>query len=262
MEPRTERAHEAFLRAELGGTRFASVRWVAETGSTNDDLSELARKGGGEQVLITDLQTAGKGRRNRVWTAPTRSGVLMSVLLRGVVPSDGFWSVGALALAASEAIDELIDVPCSLKWPNDVMAGPPDGQRKVAGVLAQLVDQAIVVGVGMNANWPDDVPADMAERGTAINRHTLDRAMVDRPALAADVLRRAIGHLESERDVLRSAWKARCSTLGQQVRLDLETGAITGTAVDIAPDGALQLENEVGISTHQVGDVVHLRPAT
>ncbi|MFT5268879.1 MAG: BirA family biotin operon repressor/biotin-[acetyl-CoA-carboxylase] ligase [Acidimicrobiales bacterium] len=262
MEPRTERAREAFVRAALADTRFAAVRWVAETGSTNDDLSELARKGAGEQVLITDLQTAGKGRRNRVWTAPTGSGVLMSVLLRDVEPSDGFWSVGALALAASEAIGELIDVPCSLKWPNDVMVDTVNGQKKVAGVLAQLVDQAIVVGIGINANWPDRVPAEMAERGTAINRHTNDRTMSDRPALAADVLRRAIGHLDSERHVLRTAWKARCSTLGQHVRLELQAGAIIGTAVDIARDGALQLEDEDGISTHQVGDVVHLRPAT
>lgn len=262
MEPRTERAHEAFVREALAGTRFENVRWVAETGSTNDDLSEVARQGGQEQALITDLQTAGKGRRDRVWTAPAESGVLMSVLLRGVDPADGFWSVGAVALAASEVIGELVDVPCTVKWPNDVMIGEPGREKKVAGVLAQLVDDAIIVGIGMNANWPEHVPREMSERGTAINRHLHVETQVDRPALAAGVLRRAIGHLASDRTTLRDAWKQRCSTLHQQVRLHLATGSIVGIAIDIAIDGALQIEDDGQVTTHQVGDVVHLRPAT
>ena len=128
-------------------------------------------------------------------------------------------------------------------------------------MLAQLVDDAIVVGIGINATWPDDVPADMAERGTSINRHLNDRTIVDRADLAVDVLQRAIGHLESDRETLRSTWKSRCSTLGQHVRLELERGPIVGTAVDIAPDGALQIEDGGVRTTHQVGDVVHLRPA-
>jgi len=262
MEPRTERTAEAFVQHALAGTRFASVRWVAETGSTNDDLRDLARNGAGEQVLITDLQTTGRGRRGRVWTAPPRSGVLMSVLLRGVVPADGFWSVAALALAASETIGELTDIPCTVKWPNDVMIGEPGCEKKVAGVLAQLVDDAIIVGIGMNANWPATVPDEMAERGTSVNRHTVREADVDRPALAAGVLHRAIGHLASDRETLRSAWKGRCSTLDQHVRLDLESGSIVGIATDIAIDGGLQIRDNGRTTTHQVGDVVHLRPAS
>ena len=261
MSPRTERPDEAFVLDALRGTRLERVRWVAETGSTNDDLSDLARNGAPEQVLITDLQTSGKGRRGRVWTAPSESGLLMSVLVRGVSPADGFWSVGAVALAASEAIGSRTVSACTLKWPNDVMLGPATDQKKVAGVLAQLVDDAIVVGIGINATWPDDVPADMAERGTSINRHLNDRTIVDRADLAVDVLQRAIGHLESDRETLRSTWKSRCSTLGQHVRLELERGPIVGTAVDIAPDGALQIEDGGVRTTHQVGDVVHLRPA-
>jgi len=261
MPTGTERSNEAFVRDALGGTRLAAVRWVAETGSTNEDLAAIARQGGGEQVLITDLQTAGRGRRDRRWDAPSGSGVLMSMLLRNVVAGEGFWTVGAVALAASEAIDELTDTPCRLKWPNDVMLGEGPEQKKVAGVLAQVVDDAVIVGIGINANWPDEVPESMAERGTSVNRNRIDRTFVDRAALAANILRRAIGHLESDREVLRSAWKARCATMGQLVRLELEDRAIVGIAADIAPDGALQIDDDGVTTTHQVGDVVHLRPA-
>jgi BirA family biotin operon repressor/biotin-[acetyl-CoA-carboxylase] ligase len=261
MSAGTERPDQAFLQQALRGSRFADVRWIAETGSTNDDLSDLARQGAGEQVLITDLQTAGRGRRDRIWDAPSGSGVLMSVLLRDIEPQDGFWFVGAIALAASQAIDDRTVSPCRLKWPNDVMLGAGDEQRKVAGVLAQLVDGAAIVGIGINVNWPDSVPAAMAERGTSVNRHRIDRTFVERAPLAADIVRRAIGHLDLDRDQLRRAWKAQCSTLGQQVRLELDRGAIVGIATDIASDGALQIDQDGVLTTHQVGDVVHLRPA-
>lgn len=265
MHGGTERSNEAFVRGALAGTRFAEVRWIAETGSTNDDLAAAASAGAGEQVLITDLQTAGRGRRDRGWEAPSGSGVLMSVLVRRgaggrpVGPEDGFWSVGAVALAASQAIDARTNVPCTLKWPNDVMLGDLGAERKAAGVLAQLVDGAIIVGIGINVNWPDDVPAAMSERGTSVNRHRNERTFVDRADLATDILMRAIGHLDRDRDDLRQVWKAHCSTLGALVRLELEDRAIVGIAADIASDGALHLEDDGVTTTHQVGDVVHLR---
>ena len=259
MTPGTERFAEAFVQNALAGTRLARARWVTETGSTNDDLAVAAATGADEQVLITDLQTAGRGRRNRVWEAPPRSGVLMSVLLRDVEPGDGFWAVAAISLAACETIDELITAPCTVKWPNDVMVGANDDQRKVAGILAQVVDGGIVVGIGINANWPAEVPSDMAERGTAVNRHLVSGAEVDRPALAAGVLQRAIGHLASDTEVLRSAWQDRSSTMGRLVRVERETGDTVGIAAKLGADGSLQIRNDQGVSWHSVGDVVHLR---
>lgn len=244
----------------MSGTRLAEVRWIAETGSTNDDLAAIAREGGGEQVLIADLQTAGRGRRDRQWEAPSGSGLLMSMLLRGVPAGDGFWVVGAVALAASETIDELTESPCRLKWPNDVMLGAGTEQKKVCGVLAQVVDDAVIVGIGTNANWPSEVPAAMAERGTSVNLHRIDRTFVDRGELAAGILHRAIGHLEADREDLRAAWKERCSTLGMLVRLELEDRSIVGIAADIGADGSLSIDVDGTTSVHQVGDVVHLRP--
>lgn len=257
----TERTNQAFLQQGLSGTRFAHASWVSETGSTNDDLAELARQGAPEQVLVTDLQTAGRGRRDRVWDAPSGSGILMSLLIRGTAPADGFWAVGAVALAASQAIDELTVADCRLKWPNDVMILTGAGQKKVAGVLAQIVDDVVIVGIGINANWPDQVPAELNERGTSINRNRPNQVACDRAPLAAEIVTRAIRHLESDAETLRSSWKTQCVTLGQRVRLELQTGAIVGDATDIGADGALQIEEEGVASLHHVGDVVHLRPA-
>jgi hypothetical protein len=70
-------------RAALVGTRFADVRWVAETGSTNADALELARAGEAEGiVLVADHQTAGRGRLGRSWQAPPGGSLLCTILLR------------------------------------------------------------------------------------------------------------------------------------------------------------------------------------
>jgi len=262
MTAGNERSDEAFLQAALAGTRFARSRWIPETGSTNDDLAKIANHGGAEQVLITDLQTAGRGRRNRDWDAPSGSGILMSLLIRNVDPAEGFWAVGAIALAASQAIDEITQSDCRLKWPNDVLLQTSGGQKKVAGVLAQIVDDAVIVGIGINVNWPEEVPAELDKVGTSVNRNCGGGTFVDRAPLAADIVRRAICHLEADREVLRRDWKRQCATLGQRVRLELHSSEIVGVATDIDPDGALQIKEEGVTSTHHVGDVVHLRPAT
>jgi BirA family biotin operon repressor/biotin-[acetyl-CoA-carboxylase] ligase len=260
MPAGTERPAQAFVRDALRGARFGEVTWVAETGSTNDDLAAAARRGAPEQVLVTDLQTAGRGRRGRVWDAPSGSSVLMSILVRGRDIEDGFWSVGAIALAAAETIQGLVEgVTCTLKWPNDVMLG----EAKVAGVLAQLADDATIVGIGINVNWPPVLPPEFDGRATAVNHHRPGHAEVDRAGFVIQVLRRAEAHLGSDAASLRSAWTARCSTLGRQVRLELDgdRGAIVGQAVDVDPTGALIIDRNGVVSAHRVGDVVHLRPA-
>src|SRR3546814_11930705 len=97
-------------RTELAGTRFANVRWVDETGSTNADLMERARQGDAEgAVLVADHQSAGRGRAGRVWTAPPGAGLLMSILLRP--PAEVLDSCTmAVAVSAAEAIEEVAGI--------------------------------------------------------------------------------------------------------------------------------------------------------
>ena len=143
------------MSSELADTRFATMRWVSQTGSTNDDLVAAAKAGEPEQALIADLQTSGRGRRDRSWIAPPESSLLMSFLLRGVDPAQAFWTIGAFALGVADALNAEAPVNrCQLKWPNDLLMG----NKKVAGILAQAVDDAMVVGIGINVNWPTQRP--------------------------------------------------------------------------------------------------------
>src|SRR4051794_5717576 len=127
-------AHQA-----LGRTRFTDVRWVEETGSTNADLMASGRDGASEgAVLVADHQTSGRGRADRVWTAPPGSSLLVSVLLRPS-PTMVTFSSMAMGVAAADAVAATSGVQPRLKWPNDlVWPGLGDGtDRKLGGILAE-----------------------------------------------------------------------------------------------------------------------------
>ena len=270
-------------RRALAGTRFAALRWVAETGSTNADLMERARQGDSEGlVLVADHQIAGRGRAGRSWTAPPGSSLLVSVLLRppaAVMES----CTMALAVSAAEAIEAVAGFSPRLKWPNDLVwpgdASAPD--RKLGGILAEADWPAgttasggyrtpgsservvVVAGAGINVRWPEDLPEDLADVAVACNHVT--GAAVDREDLLVALLERLdarYGHLvrTGDRGPLLDDWRARSATLGRRVRVELGRDDVVGTAVDVTPDGHLVVETLEGPRrTFAVGDVVHLR---
>ena len=97
----------------LSATRFGPPTWVARTGSTNADVLDAARDGAAEGlVVVADEQTAGRGRRDRVWSAAPGSSLLVSVLLRPPAP---LAALGTAALALSARDAALLASP--IQWP-------------------------------------------------------------------------------------------------------------------------------------------------
>jgi BirA family biotin operon repressor/biotin-[acetyl-CoA-carboxylase] ligase len=260
------------------------VRWVAETGSTNADAMELARQGEPEGiVLVADHQTAGRGRAGRTWTAPPGAGLLLSVLLRPPAAAVDLCTM-AVAVAAADAVEQVAGFAPRLKWPNDLV-WPGDGSgadRKLAGILAEADwpasssisagwkppddhDRAVVVvGIGLNVQWPAELPDDLADIAVAMN-HVTD-TVVDREdlliALLSELGPRYQALVAGDRAPLLDAWRARSATLGRRVRIDVGSAEVEGTAVDITDDGHLVVDTPDGTRrTFAVGEVVHLRPA-
>ena len=178
--------------AALRGTRFTDVRWTSGTGSTNADALALARDGAPEGVVVVaDHQTAGRGRRDRHWVAPPRGSLLVSVLLRPPAALAGSASMAA-AVAMAVAVEQVAQVEPGLKWPNDLVVDTADGERKLAGILAEADwpagstisagyrapaahDRAVVVvGVGVNVSWP--VMADDPATATPVSSRRWPRS--------------------------------------------------------------------------------------
>lgn len=258
---------------QVAAARSWDVRRVAETGSTNTDLLALARDGAAEGVvLVADHQTAGRGRLDRAWTAPPGASLLVSALLRpDLALADAFLVTAAAALAASQACSEVAVVYPGIKWPNDlvVVAGERFGGRKLAGILAESIVtdghlDAVVVGMGLNVNWPEVLPAELADTAVALD-HVVGHP-VDREALLVAWLRHLDEWLEvlptpEGRERLRRRQREASATIGRHVRVEQSGRTFTGRALDLTAAGELVVavdgtEEPVVVS---VGDVVHLR---
>ncbi|HSP03026.1 MAG TPA: biotin--[acetyl-CoA-carboxylase] ligase, partial [Acidimicrobiales bacterium] len=248
-------------------SRFTDVRHVTETGSTNTDVMELARQGEPEGVvLVADHQTAGRGRAGRTWTAPPGASLLCTILLRPPAPVAPL-ATFALAVAASEAVEQVAGFRPGLKWPNDLVVEDTDADggvrtRKLAGILAEAEwspgshiaagyrppkaheRATVAAGIGLNVAWPDEVPDDLADIAVAINH--VSEARPSRDEVLDALLERLVVHygalVDGGVDQVLDAWRARSTTLGRRVRIDLGADDLVGTAVDVTADGHLVVE--------------------
>jgi BirA family biotin operon repressor/biotin-[acetyl-CoA-carboxylase] ligase len=224
--------------------------------STNRVVLDRARAGAEPGlVVVADHQTAGRGRLDRRWEAPPGSSLLVSVLLPAPSgPAGAHAAVVAVAVALAEAVVEVAGIDVGLKWPNDLVVA----DRKLAGVLAEVDGDRVVVGAGCNVNW-DVFPPELEATATACNVEA--GHPVDRDALLDALLGDLDQHLDAP-DSLAAAYRARLVTLGRRVRVERPDGALEGIAVEVTDDGALVVRDDAG-TPHAVvvGDVVHLRDA-
>lgn len=273
------------LRTALVAPRgpWQRLEVVAETGSTNADVAAAARAGEpAGYVLVAERQTAGRGRRGRVWQSPPRAGIATSVLLRPGVPDPvRGWPAAPVAaygwlpllagVALVETVRRLAEVDATLKWPNDLLVGG----AKCAGILAEAVPgpdptqpPAIVLGIGLNVTLraeelpenPTGLPATslwLAGAATS-DRDPLLRALLRGLAGWYDRWRQAAGDVAGSG--LRSAYLDSCGTLGRQVRVLLpDGGELTGEATSVDDDGQLVVTTPDGAHRIAAGDVLHLR---
>lgn len=267
MEPLNSPLDAEALRA--ADRLWTTVRVVPSTGSTNADLLERAADADAAEgeVLVTEEQTAGRGRLGRSWSSVPGASLTFSVLLRPAsVPAERRGWLPLLAgVAVASAVRSVTGVDARLKWPNDVLAG----ERKLAGILAEQSPDgaAVVIGIGLNVvspggalpPGPGGLPAtSLAAEGATASRQDVLLAILERLAHWYTAFRAdpdpAGGLLEE--------YRVNCATLGRQVRAELPAGRVlAGLAVGIDASGSLLIAERDGEPATPVsaGDVIHLR---
>lgn len=232
------------------------IRRFPTIDSTNTWVLEQARNGAGEGlVAVADEQTAGRGRLGRTWLAPPGSSLLMSVLLRpSGLPMDRLHlATAAVAMSGADAVALIAGFAPDLKWPNDLLVGT----RKLAGVLTEVEGPAVVVGIGINCTWPEELPDEIADLAVAANH------VAGRPIHTGDVCDSLLEHLgerlEAGWDAVARDYRLRCATVGKEVRVELADETFTGTAAEVEDDGSLLVDTDTGPRRVLAGDVVHLR---
>lgn len=262
---------------------------MLSTGSTNEDLSVLARTSERAEltdftVIATDDQRSGRGRLGREWVSPPGACLAASVLIRPQTPSgrpleapSWGWYPLLAGLAMTRTIASLLPraQDARLKWPNDVLVATAEGPRKVSGILCELVPDSagelvVIVGSGVNLTLASaELPVETASSLALVGASTTDIDEVLATYLRE--LRHITRVFEAAAgDVMSSGLRAEvirsCDTLGRRVRVDLPDGShFFGVADTIDETGALvvTIDSPATRSGERVsvaaGDVTHVR---
>ncbi len=268
------------LRHRIGADVAPRLELVARAGSTSTELAAAVRADPGAwpdfAVYVADHQAAGRGRAGRDWSTPPGTALTASFLLRPGVPSSSFGWAGLLGgLAVVRALGAF-GLVARAKWPNDVVVDAPVGSdevdgwglgRKVAGVLGEVVDDAVVLGIGVNVlQEPDELPVPWAGSLAGLGALVGERAREDLLVVLAhqlwhlDERWRAAGG-DAAAAGLVEEYAAASATLGRAVAVERPGGSVvTGVAEGIADDGGLLVRRVDGErELVRTGDVHHLR---
>jgi BirA family biotin operon repressor/biotin-[acetyl-CoA-carboxylase] ligase len=239
------------------------MRGFESVGSTNTAAAEWARDGAPDgSVVVTEYQSAGRGRHGRSWDAKKGQNLMFSVVLRPALAPD---RLGLLTVAASVAVAEAVDdfvTPhrAALKWPNDVLL---EG-RKTCGMLLESsisgrqAAEVVILGVGLNVNQTT-FPEALADTATSL------RLVAGRAVPRAPLFARLLAGLEARYDAVqggeaaavRAAFHDRLAARGEARTLRVsDTGdTVTGVVQGITATGALRLDTPDGPTVVHAGDV-------
>lgn len=216
----------------------------SELGSTMDQAHALAESGSAAGTLVlTDRQTAGRGRGGRPWASEPGQSITLTLIER---PADAE-AIAVLALRlglrAAGVLDRFAGEPVLLKWPNDLMlrAG------KVGGILVEArwrEQRAEWVAIGIGINLASPAVPGSAGLDTHVPRAALLSELV--PALRAGAQARgSLGEAEI------AAFAARDWARGREAR-----SPAPGIVRGVSSRGALVLETTAGLVECATGSLV------
>ena len=249
------------------GSLFSGrIQAVDSVDSTNTRLKALAAAGAPEgTVLLAEEQTAGRGTRGRSFSSPKGQGLYLSVLLRPSTSLEELLTLtGWAAVALRDGIQAACGADAGIKWLNDLYLGG----RKLCGILTELSllgesgePDYVVLGAGINltqtagdfqAQGLDGIATSLAMEGYAPERHHL----AARVLTALEEMYRAFPARRG--DYLRR-YRERCLTVGRRVAFQKNGRELTGTAVGITDQFALEVRLEHGdVLTLSSGSVAML----
>jgi BirA family biotin operon repressor/biotin-[acetyl-CoA-carboxylase] ligase len=241
--------------------RLATVEAFLEVESTNTWLRQRALDGAPSgSVCIAEMQTAGRGRRNRRWVSPFGANLYLSVLWRS---TGGAAELAGLSLATGVAIVRSLRAfgveTAGLKWPNDVLVD----DAKLAGILIDVIGEstgpcAVVIGIGINVAMPEEAGATIDQNWTDLRRLT-GQESPSRNRLASAVLDQMVsaidGFEQSGLQPFLAEWGRHDVIRDREVSLRLPNETILGRARGVDSGGALLVETADGPRRFASGEV-------
>lgn len=221
------------------------ILFFEEVDSTNNKAKQIALEENEGTVVISEMQTSGRGRRGREWYSP-KGGIYVTFILKPNVSPE---KASQLTLVSSLALVETLNainnnLNAKIKWPNDVLVSG----KKISGILTELSSDMekinyIVVGVGINLNTEKEI---LPENGTSLKIEMKEEVSIKL------FLKSFLEHydliyqeyLNGGIDQIIEKWKNNSDTLGKKVKIIGINETFEGLAKDIDENGALILETK------------------
>jgi BirA family biotin operon repressor/biotin-[acetyl-CoA-carboxylase] ligase len=237
-----------------------TIEYYDELPSTNQRAKELLRTAPEGTLVLTETQTAGRGRLGRSWHSPPNTGIWLSLILQPRLAPVELPKLNLLAaVALSRTVSAVLNLRPLVKWPNDLYCQ----NRKISGILTEASGELgrleyVILGVGINVNQKGaDFPVDLQAKAGSLRMVSGQR--VDRKILLHKYLQvleeEYFYGLEHGFDRCLSYCRKYTATLGRPVEVDTGRNVYRGYAVAIDDDGALIIDQQGKQSRVIAGDV-------
>jgi BirA family biotin operon repressor/biotin-[acetyl-CoA-carboxylase] ligase len=228
--------------------------------STNIYAKKLAKEGIEEGVIIfADVQTSGRGRKNRLWSSP-KGGLWFSVVLYpNISPKKAMLLTMASSIAVFQGIKKITGIKAEIKWPNDLLING----RKICGILTEIDSEKqkinyCIIGIGINVN-------NELEKELQLDATTLKKEL-NKEILIHELLRAIIENfdenynklLSGEYDFIRESWLKCSNIIGRKIQVIDDKTVLTGKVVKVDSDGYILLNTANGEIKIISGDIKYL----
>ncbi|HPG91784.1 MAG TPA: biotin--[acetyl-CoA-carboxylase] ligase [Clostridia bacterium] len=231
--------------------------FVKKTDSTNNLAKKLILSGQIKKgVVLAQMQTKGRGRYDRVFLSKSGKGVYMTFVSPFLVEYGA--SIGGICcLAVVDAVKNLYDIDCAVKWPNDVLFK----EKKLCGILSETVvfDEAryILIGVGVNVNYTDTDFGSLSD--TAVSVSQIIGKKTDTVVLAAEIgknLDRIFADYKNDYQQFIKRYSSICDTIGREIIYQKDGQSYCGKAMKIDEDCSLIIETDGKTEKIAWGEIV------
>ena len=213
------------------------IKYIQKTGSTNDTIYNMYNNGEikSGSVLISEKQVNGRGRRGNKWFSSYGENLTFSFIISN--QSNKLMEKLPLISGISivNAIRELTQIDCMLKWPNDIVFDA----KKIGGILIERKKGHFIIGMGVNVN---QTKFHSSIKKTACSIHSVLNSTIDREPLLAYIFNHFEKLLEMNTKSIISSWESLCAHINKTIKLSDNSEIIKGEFLGLNKNGEAKIK--------------------
>jgi BirA family biotin operon repressor/biotin-[acetyl-CoA-carboxylase] ligase len=228
--------------------------------STNLFAKKLVKNGVGEGVVvIADVQSSGRGRKNRKWSSP-EGGLWFSIILYPPIsPDRGMLVTMASSIAVAQGIKEVTGINSEIKWPNDLLING----KKVCGILTEIYAEKdnikyAITGIGINVN--NRLEKELHNTATTLKQE------IGNQVLKVELLKSILKNLDEQYNkiifknykFIKDSWLSFSNIIGKKIQVQDDNILMIGKVINIDDNGCLILDTKNGTARIVNGDIKYL----